>query len=250
VWERWLRENDSSVPKSLPVVIPIVLYHGAKPWSGPRSLADILDLPDELKSIVGHYVPAFAFLLDDLAAREDASIAGRQAALMGKHSLVALKATSEEVDLEEVFRRLRSLARELLETSHGADAFALVLRYTSQVRNVPPRELLQMVGEVLGPTAGEVAMTTYQQLLAQGKAEGQAEGKAAGRAEGEIEGRRKLVSKQLRAVLRRSKKANALIARLSLCDDAALDRIGLLIVGSKRTNLLSALERLLPRGPK
>ncbi len=115
-WERWLRDNEKTSPRTLPVVIPIVLHHGAKPWSGPRSLADVLDLPDDLKAVVAPHVPSFAFLLDDLAAQADASIAARQTGLLARLALLALKVVSEESDPEVIFERAMPLLTQLLET--------------------------------------------------------------------------------------------------------------------------------------
>ncbi len=230
-WERWLREHESSAPRVLPAVIPIVLYHGPKAWSGPRSLADILDLPDRLKAVVGPHVPAFVFLLDDLAAQEEAPIAARRAGLLGRLALLALKVASGGGDLIELFGRMKPLVAQL-RALRGPEALVLVLRYTVQVGDEEPRKLLERLDQSLGSEVGEVAAmaTTYEQLLAQG----------------ELEGRLKLVTKLLGAILGKDAMTDALMERLRLCTSDQLDSVAALLVSSKKEDLTSALERLLP----
>lgn len=52
-------------------VITLVLYFGTEPWSGPTSLHDMLDLPDELKE----YVPDYRINLVQVAFLPDETIA-------------------------------------------------------------------------------------------------------------------------------------------------------------------------------
>ncbi len=66
-------------------------------------------------------------------------------------------------------------------------------------------------------------------------------------AEERTKGRRELLAKQLHRALGKGKKAEALVARLSLCNEALLDRIAVRIVETKKADLVAALERLLPQ---
>lgn len=52
-------------------VITLVLYFGTEPWSGPTSLHDMLDLPEELKE----YVPDYKINLVQVAFLPDETIA-------------------------------------------------------------------------------------------------------------------------------------------------------------------------------
>ena len=99
------------------------------------------------------------------------------------------------------------------------------------------RELLAQVSRVIGPRVNEAVMTAYEQLIAEGKIKG------------ELEGRRQLLAKLLRRVLGDGKEVETLIERLILCDNAALDDIGILLVECKdKRDLVPAVERLLSKG--
>lgn len=69
-------------------------------------------------------------------------------------------------------------------------------------------------------------------------------------AQGEVAGLRRIVARQLRLRLGKNKRTEGLVARLPLCTDAALEKVGDLLVGSKKkTDLLLAVEKLIPKAP-
>lgn len=68
------------------------------------------------------------------------------------------------------------------------------------------------------------------------------------RAEIEVEARRGVVGRQLRAKLGKNKRTDALVAGLPRCTGAALEKIELLLVSSKKkADLLAAIEKLVPK---
>src|SRR5437868_2111420 len=46
IWDRWRTEHPRA--KALPVILPIVLYHGAAAWSEARSFEALLDVPGSM----------------------------------------------------------------------------------------------------------------------------------------------------------------------------------------------------------
>ena len=69
IWEAVLRDQPEA--KRFPAVLPFVLHHGRLQWSSPTSLAELIDLPEELQQLLGEHVPRFRFFLDDLSSTED-----------------------------------------------------------------------------------------------------------------------------------------------------------------------------------
>ena len=72
LWTRHLREGGG---KPLPVVIPLVIYHGRRRWSVPAELAELVQPPQALAP----YVPRFRHVLVDLTRLADDEIRGRAA---------------------------------------------------------------------------------------------------------------------------------------------------------------------------
>ena len=65
------------------------------------------------------------------------------------------------------------------------------------------------------------------------------------------ESRREVFGELLRLKLGKGKRTDALVARLARCTDADLDKIGALLVGSKKkAEVLAAIERLVPKAEK
>jgi hypothetical protein len=169
VWERIQRESAEPL-RSLPAVIPLVLFHGPQPWSGPRRLSDLLDLPDALKPALGPYVPAFDLLIDDLAALDQGALETRQAGLLGRLALVFLKAATDGSDLLALWQKVKPLLDQLLASPTGRDGLKLLVSYTMSVRDTPLQALVEHVQRVLASKTGdEVMATTAEQLRVEGR---------------------------------------------------------------------------------
>ena len=74
---RYMGHIWSNVPEQedLPLIIPVVLYHGREPWNVPQDFAALFKVPPELE-MARRFVPAFSFHLCDLAAYNDGALLG------------------------------------------------------------------------------------------------------------------------------------------------------------------------------
>lgn len=173
IWERLQRESREPL-RVLPAVVPLVLFHGARPWSGPRRLADLMDLPDELKAALGSYVPAFELLIDDLAALDPAAVEARKAGLLGRLALVFMKAATGESDLVVLLDQLAALVTQLSALPNGLAGVSILIHYILAVRDIPRGVLEEHLRRILGPkVTGEIMVTTADRLRAEGQLEGQ-----------------------------------------------------------------------------
>ncbi|HET7504379.1 MAG TPA: Rpn family recombination-promoting nuclease/putative transposase [Kofleriaceae bacterium] len=68
-WERW--RGDQPKARALPMILPIVLYHGATPWPEPRSFEGLLDVPASVLPAARPHVVCFRYLLHDLSTISD-----------------------------------------------------------------------------------------------------------------------------------------------------------------------------------
>jgi len=62
--------------KKLPMIIPLVVHHGARAWSAPRTLHELVDGLFEHPEL-RHFVPDFERLIDDLAVATDEDLMAR-----------------------------------------------------------------------------------------------------------------------------------------------------------------------------
>ncbi len=57
VWKKWRRDHEGA--RSLPRVVPIVVYHGERPWNAPRTLAELLEDEPPFENELAPLVPRF-----------------------------------------------------------------------------------------------------------------------------------------------------------------------------------------------
>ncbi|MBF0474933.1 MAG: Rpn family recombination-promoting nuclease/putative transposase [Deltaproteobacteria bacterium] len=83
MWTRIVSEKQAS--EYLPVIIPLVFYHGTTTWEGSTKFSSLFDATAELKE----HIPNFKYILVDLSALADEKIKGdvktRMTLLLQKH---------------------------------------------------------------------------------------------------------------------------------------------------------------------
>jgi hypothetical protein len=175
VWKRFLRDHPQG--RSLPVIVPLVLFHGPKGWQGPVDFASLVDSPAQ---DFGVYVPDFTFRLFDLSGGRGERVGGNAAVRILGEVLGSLG----QPDFKERIIRAFETLNELAHAPHFARYFEILFRYALQVHELPKTELMDLTVEALKPDVRESIMTTYEQLIQEGKELGIQHGKELGIQEG------------------------------------------------------------------
>jgi predicted transposase/invertase (TIGR01784 family) len=171
IWDRWSADHPKH--KTLPMIIPIVLYHGEAPWSESLSFEDLLDVPADLRPAIEHHLVRFTYVLYDLAKISDDELRKGAMSELGKLVLMCFKHARTAVDFLEVFTRWADVAREVMAAPNGLQALVPVMRYILEVNPRIPRSTLATLAErEIGPEAKEAVMTAGQQLIEQGRQQG------------------------------------------------------------------------------
>jgi len=143
VWERWGRENPGVHP--IPAVYPLVLHQGPRPWSGPRRLADLLDLPGDLLDAIGPNLPALEVALLDLGGLSREALEATRTVAYVRLALLLLWASRRGGRaLEETWLHSLELVAEVRRGPRGDERVLLLFRYTRVVGVLVPRMLGQV----------------------------------------------------------------------------------------------------------
>lgn len=184
-WAQWLEAHPGA--ERVPAILPIVLYHGERPWTAPTSLRDVIDLPEAALVAAGDLVPSLSVVLDDLCRVPDEDLRAREVGVFGRLALLLLKhARSVSADasgpssLAALTRQIADLLRLLPERGDRVRAFCYMIEVVS---GADPATLLAAMGPGAAPEVLEDVMTAADQL----------------RLEGRLEGQRRLLVRQLRA---------------------------------------------------
>ena len=125
IWRLYLKQQRRKhAAKRLPIILPIVLYHGPQDWTAIFSFAEMFVGPREM---LKGYIPDFHYLLYDLSDYADDEIKGlvltRVVLLLFKHI--------RDPDIGQRLPNILALLRTLLEQENGLRCLETVLRYVA-----------------------------------------------------------------------------------------------------------------------
>ena len=169
IWDWWTQDRPDA--KRLPPIVPLVVYHGDKPWSKPQTLRDLIDMPSHLWATLEGYIPSFRFLLDDLALASDDELKARPLSPFAHLTLLLLK-HARHSNLLDTWNEALDQLQHLQTLKDWQLRLETLVRYTLVVGEVSTEELGQLLARSIGPKAQEIAMTTGEKLLEQGRKEG------------------------------------------------------------------------------
>jgi hypothetical protein len=238
-WKRWVDTHPGA--RSLPPILPVVLYHGDAPWTAATSLREIIDLPSEALDVCKASLPSLTFILDDLCRVPDEDVRARELGVMGRLSLLLLKHARSLVadgtgpaSLERFLADVRDLLVRLPDRGDRTRVFRYIIEV---VKGAEPEVLVDALGPGTPAEFKEDVMTAAEKLRQEGKKEGLVEGKKEGLVEGKkeglVEGKRDTLVQLL--TLKFGAPGAEVVRRVSTADARTLDRWA--------TNLLRA-ERL------
>ena len=164
IWRLHLKQQPKGQQETrLPVILPLVLYHGERAWSLETRFAAMFDAPDEA---LAAYVPNFEYLVQDLTRYSDEEITGtvvsRVVMLLFKH-----------IHDPDIFRKLPAiftLMQELLRQERGLHTIEMLLRYVfNALEDITVTQLVTIAEQSL---QGDMVMTLAEQLRTEGANKG------------------------------------------------------------------------------
>jgi predicted transposase/invertase (TIGR01784 family) len=171
IWEEWFSRNPEA--KTLPVIIPVVMYHGQAPWSEPRLFGDVLAVPPAVRPAVERYLVQFAYLLNDLSEISDDELRARAMTAVAKLVAVCFKHARTSPDFLALLGRWMDVVREVWQAPNGLAALAQVLCYVLRVNEHVEREALKaLLAREIGPETEEAIVTAGELLIEQGRQQG------------------------------------------------------------------------------
>jgi predicted transposase/invertase (TIGR01784 family) len=172
IWDGWRADHPRA--KTLPMIVPIVMYHGASPWPEARSFEELLDVPPSLRAVVEPHLVRFTYVLHDLSDISDDELReGAMRTALAKLASMCFKHARTSTDFLQVLGGWMDVVREVMRAPHGLEALAQVMRCILEVNeHVRPQALQAVLEHDLGPEAKDAIMTAGQELIEQGRQQG------------------------------------------------------------------------------
>ena len=164
IWDDWHAKNPNA--KALPMIIPLVMYHGATPWAAPRWFGDLLAVPASVRPAVEPYLVQFAYLLDDLSLISDDELRdGAMMTALAKLVALCFKHARTRADFLQILTRWMDVVREVAHAPNGLAALAQVLCYILDVsEHVDEDSLKTLLAREIGPETKDAIVTVGQQI--------------------------------------------------------------------------------------
>jgi predicted transposase/invertase (TIGR01784 family) len=173
IWDRYASREAARLA-ALPPIIPLVFYHGERPWTVATSILDCIDATDEVKA----HLRDLRYILRDLGPIAYEQLSRQQALRAGLGALKFAFAKGLTPDL---------LVQVLRDLPDGDALETQILVYIVAVYDTAAATLTQALAQAKPGREGLLMPTIAQEWIKQGKDEGWAQGKAEGWAEAKAE---------------------------------------------------------------
>ncbi|MCK4766201.1 MAG: Rpn family recombination-promoting nuclease/putative transposase [Candidatus Aminicenantes bacterium] len=161
IWELYLKQQEGA--GTLPVILPIVIYHGYREWNIDTSFISLFD--DNLPGYVKEYIPDFRYYLQDISRLPDEEIKGAVLLRILLKTLKYIFTPGLNHRLPEIFQ----LFHELKDKNKGTEFLEVLLRYlTNSARNLTDEELKESVTKVI-IEGGDLMSTIAEKWVEKGK---------------------------------------------------------------------------------
>ncbi len=173
IWDQWLGLEENKGARILPAVVPVVLYHGAEPWSAATELLEIIDLEAVVRCSVRDHLPRLRFVLDDLVNVSEEEIrARRPMSAMARVAIAALKVLRGGEPIDFLWRCVPLLLQLSKEPGGVQDLGALLYYVLAVCMHAQQEEVVGFMQENLGKEGRDAIVTIADSYRAEGRAEG------------------------------------------------------------------------------
>ncbi|MEO0594200.1 MAG: Rpn family recombination-promoting nuclease/putative transposase [Myxococcota bacterium] len=131
IWEEWRSKHGISV--ELPLVLSIVLYHGATAWRAPLNVRDLI-VPSGAKDALGELLVSAPYVLFDTSVYGDEALMQLAVSEMCQLALLAFANVKRPVRFAAKLRAWLDLLKTVVRDPEGRRMVELVLRYYDQAR--------------------------------------------------------------------------------------------------------------------
>jgi len=162
IWELYLKQHEGV--QKLPVILPLVIYHGQANWNIDTHFSGLFDAPEEL----ANYIPDYEYRLYDISHMSDDEIKGTVLLRIILMTFKYIRHPDLHHRLDDIF----NLFNEIKNKTKGLEYLEALLRYFSScVDSVTYDEVQKTIARTI-KDGGDIMQTMAQQWLKEGREEG------------------------------------------------------------------------------
>ncbi|GLI51922.1 transposase [Tepidanaerobacter syntrophicus] len=185
IWETKVRKEQLN---KLPIIIPLVIYHGKERWKASTALKEMINGYDKLAEDVKIYIPNYEYLLYDISRFTDEEIKGKAQLKIFFTTVRDIFTKSGKGAWDSIDRAIAYL-KELEDKQTATEYFETLMRYIFSVdkslTSSDANEIIKRI-ETTYPEGSEVVMTLAEKLREEGLKEGLEKGLEEGLEKGKV----------------------------------------------------------------
>ncbi len=169
IWELFLKQHKGA--KKLPVILPMLIYHGEMEWDVDTQFISLFEVPDDLMNHVWEYIPNFHYRLYDISQLPDEDIKGE---VRLRIALFTLKYVLGPLLLSKLSGILK-LFDEFNDKNKEAEYLETLFEYLVSKLPKDKKDEFMVKAANLKDEGGKVMKTIADSWKASGKKEGKKE---------------------------------------------------------------------------
>ena len=211
---RWYTQIRDGQSGPLPLIIPVVIYHGPRTWSFSLGFEDLFDPPS---AEYLPYIPKFEHILHDISHLNESEIKGT----IVLQAVQLLLKYIQSPELRDHLPRIVDMLGSLAEKERLTEYLQVILEYIFQAsENVDVSDIHNALKLI--PQGEELMPTIAEKLRQEGVQQGMQQGIQQGMQQGELQGKRIILLKQMQRKFILTSGEESLIT--SVQDQATLDQ--------------------------
>lgn len=171
IWDAKVKNEKKD---ELPVILPLLIYHGRNKWKVGSNLGNLIKGYEDLPKDIKRYIPNYEYLLYDISRYTDEEIKG-SAYLRIMLTVLRDIFTKDQAEIYKTFEKAAEYIKELENKQSGIEYFETMMRYIFSARTDLTKETANEIMvklESTYPEGSELLMTLAQAFREEGKEEG------------------------------------------------------------------------------
>ncbi|MFZ7120708.1 MAG: Rpn family recombination-promoting nuclease/putative transposase, partial [Eubacteriaceae bacterium] len=168
IWEQKVsKEKDEKIP----IIIPLVVYHGKARWTIGNKLSELIEGYKKLPGGIKKYIPEYEYILYDISKYSDNEIKGNVKLQIFLKILRDIFENEEEKFMETL-RESIEILEKIERQEKGIEYFETFIYYIMNARNDIELKRVYNIVKEISTQGSEMIMTIAEQLIKEGMEKG------------------------------------------------------------------------------
>jgi predicted transposase YdaD len=200
IWRAYVEDPNNKGKSHLPVIIPVVVHHSERGWTGALRFRELFDVAHESAELLSQFMLDFGILLDDISKVSGEVLSQLPITPEGRLVLFALRFGRTPDRLFQELPKIVPVLLMLRAQPHGTLVIAAIIVYLKTVGKVREAEVRVALQQAVGNSIADEILFGAERRYEQGVREAERKGKREGKHEGKREALQLILEQRFGAI--------------------------------------------------